>query len=77
MTNGRRVPDRQTRIDNARLGIIDDWSDDVDLFALDDWEILGSEHPKSGPVPDAPSRGTSEIATDSSEEAPRGVTKPT
>lgn len=45
MNEQRRVPDFEALIRDARLGIIDCWPDDIDIFELEDWEIRGEPPP--------------------------------
>jgi hypothetical protein len=45
MTRKARWPDRQTRLDDAKRGIIDDTEDAVSFLDLEDWEIRGEPPP--------------------------------
>ncbi len=45
MVRERRWPDRQTVIENAQNGILDDTMCAVDIYDLEDWEISGDPAP--------------------------------
>lgn len=53
MAERRRLPDRQTRIDNARRGIIDDAADAVSPFDLEEWDARGEPQPTEPMCPPA------------------------
>ena len=55
MTRNARWPDRQTRLQDAQKGIIDDAEDAVSFLDLEDWEIRGEPPPTPVIKPEAPS----------------------
>jgi hypothetical protein len=54
MTAERRWPDAETVVSKAREGILVDTIGAVDIYDLEDWEILGD------PTPDEPADSATE-----------------